>query len=171
MTSIPVNHEIELSIEPRDVFGNAARVDGDPVWALNDGADVDLIPTADPFKIIARTRSVIGAALVTVTVDADLGEGFRALTGTIALAIVPGEASTLAINAGAATPVAAPEPDPVDPATTEAPAVPEAVTEPVEAVVDPVVEAPVDAVTEPVVEAPAEPVTDTPAEGGETPAG
>ncbi len=163
MKPLPVNHEIELSITPKDVWGNPARVDGDPVWTLSEGADMDLIPTDDPFKIIARARNVIGAALVTVTVDADLGEGFRALTGFEAIAIIPGEAVTLAINAGAATPVAAPEPAPVDPATTETPAVPEAVTEPVEAVVDPVVEA------QP--ETPVEPVTDTPAEGGETPAG
>lgn len=191
MRSITVEQELPLSIEPRDSRGNIARVDGDPVWTLTDETLGALVPGATPFEKTFKPAGLIGAALISVTVDADLGEGIKPLTGTFTVAVIPGEASTLAINAGEAVtpaPAPTPEPAPVDPVTAETPVAAEPVAVPVEAVTEPVVEAPAETpvaepapveapaeavtapVAEPVAEAPAAPVSETPAEGGETPA-
>lgn len=155
MKSITVDQELELSIEPQDSRGNPARVDGDPVWTVGDESVLQLLPGATPFRKIVRGVGPIDASVVTVTVDADLGEGVKPLSGTLAIAVVPGEASSLAITAGEATAIPAPpaadpvpaEPAPADPApaATETPAAPapEAVEEQPAAVSEAVVEAPV----------------------------
>lgn len=192
MKSITVDQELELAIEPKDSRGNPARVDGDPVWTVGDETVLQLLPGATPFRKIVRGVGPIDASVITVTVDADLGEGVKPLSGTLAIAVVPGEASSLAITAGDATAIPAPpaadpvpaEPAPAEPApvATETPAAPapEAVDEqpaieeaqPVPSPGEPAVEAvaepaPAETAGDPVAEAP----TETPAEGGETPAG
>lgn len=197
--SITLDEELELFIQPLDKRDHPARVDGNPVWSVA-GEVLTLATGRTPFHTIVRGLGPIDASTVTVTVDADLGEGVKPLSGSFVVAVVPGEASTLAISAGNVTPIAptpAPEPAPVGPVVTETPAAPEPVAEPVEAVVEPVVEAPTETpvaepvvtepapvetpveapvetvtepVAEPVVETPAQPVIETPAEGGDTPA-
>lgn len=184
MTSITVDQELELFIEPKDSRGNAARVDGDPVWAVSDASVLTLLPGQTPFHTIVRGLGPIGAGLVTVTVDADLGEGVKPLSGSFAVAVVPGEASSLAITAGGVSDIApAPASEPVStdtPAPSEATA--EVTADPVvnEVVADPVTDAVVteQPAADPVVEEaavteaqPADAATETPAEGGETPAG
>lgn len=137
---ITTNEELPIHIIPRDSKGNVARVDGPPVWTVSDETVIELAPGADEFGKVVRPKGPVGAALVTCTVDADLGEGVRHLTGQLTVTVLPGEAATLAINAGEAKPITPapsseqPAADPVstDTAATEADAeqpVAEAVTE------------------------------------------
>lgn len=154
---ITTNEELPIHIIPRDSKGNVARVDGPPVWTVSDETVIELAPGADEFGKVVRPKGPVGAALVTCTVDADLGEGVRHLTGQLTVTVLPGEAATLAINAGEATPITpAPAPaveeqpaaDPVPTDTSASEATTEVTTDPAvaEVVADPVTE-----------EAPAEP--------------
>lgn len=179
MKTITVEEELPVSIAPLTKQGKPAKVDGDPIWTLSEGAPGTLEPGATPFDKVFRPfpDGRTGAALITVEVDADLGEGVRMLNGALAVAVIEAEADTIAINAGEATPITpAPAADPAstDTAATEAP-VAETVTEEAAAeatggeaqaetpAADPAVEA------QPEV-ADGEIVTETPAEGGEKPA-
>lgn len=182
MKTITVEEELPVSIAPLTKQGKPAKVDGDPIWTLSEGAPGTLEPGATPFDKVFRPfpDGQTGAALITVEVDADLGEGVRMLTGALAVAVVAAEATTLAINAGEATPITpapAPEPAPVaDPVPTdtaapvadaEQPAA-EAVTE--EATTEVAGDEAQPEAPAPAAEAPAEAATETPAEGGEKPA-
>jgi hypothetical protein len=177
MKTITVEEELPVSIAPLTNAGKPAKIDGDPIWALSEGAPGTLEPGATPFEKVFRPfpDGQTGAALITVEVDADLGEGVRMLNGALAVAVVAAEAATLAINAGEATPITpAPAADPVStdaPPATDADAVTEEAT--TEAAGE---EAQADApAADPVAEAQPEVptgeiVTETPAEGGEKPA-
>lgn len=149
MPEITINQELPIHISPKDARGNVARVDGDPTWSVSDDSLVELVPGTDEFDKVVRPKGPIGAALITCTVDADLGEGVKNLVGQLTVTVLPGEASTLAINAG--TPVATqPAPAPVvDPApVTEQPAADPASTD-TAATVDATGEATAEVTTDP----------------------
>ncbi|MBK8199229.1 MAG: hypothetical protein IPK75_12770 [Acidobacteria bacterium] len=197
MAEITINQELPVHISPRDSRGNIARVDGPPVWKSSDEALVEILPGADEFDKVVRPKGIVGAALITCTVDADLGEGVKNLVGQLTVTVLPGEASTLAINAG--TPVATqpapaanlspaaeqPAADPVStdtaaPADAAGEATAEVTTDPgaTEAVAadgtvteQPAAEAVAETATEAQAETAPEAVTETQPEGGATTAG
>jgi hypothetical protein len=89
-----------LRIEPRNAKGNLAPVDGVPEWASSDPNVASVTPSADGLACVVKAGQA-GSAQVTVTVDADLGDGIRALSGSIDVNVSAGEAVTIAIVAGA----------------------------------------------------------------------
>lgn len=58
-----------------------ARVDGVPVWASSDETVLKVTPADDGMSALIETVAPGGPARVTVTGDADLGEGVLTLTG------------------------------------------------------------------------------------------
>ena len=92
--------QVALAIEPKTAAGNPARVDGVPTWQSSDPAIVDLVVAADGLSAVAKTVGPLGNVQVSVTADADLGEGVRAITGTLDIEVKAAEAVTLGISAG-----------------------------------------------------------------------
>lgn len=87
-----------------DVKGRAARVDGVPVWASSDETVLTVTPAADGMSAAVDTVAV-GVARITVTADADLGEGVTTITGVsedVNVVLGPlSQATTLALDLGA----------------------------------------------------------------------
>jgi len=89
-----------LAIQPVDVKGRPARVDGVPQWAASDPA-VATLEVAEDGLSATVVALVPGACQINVTADADLGEGVRSISGALDLQVDPSEAVALAISAGA----------------------------------------------------------------------
>ena len=93
------SQEVDLAIQPLDKRGKPARVDGIPAWSSSDPAKVEVVASDDGLSCVAKALNN-GTVQISVSADADLGDGIRALTGTLDLEIVSGEAVTLGIIAG-----------------------------------------------------------------------
>lgn len=96
--------EVRLSISPKDSQGNPATVDGAPAWASSDESVLTVAAVSDDgLTADAVTVGPLGTATVTVTADADLGEGVTSLTDTVEITVVASEASALNVSAGTPT--------------------------------------------------------------------
>lgn len=105
MIQITDTQKVTLSIQPVDAKGNPALVDGAPAWNSSDPSIITVAPSADGLSAVASAAGPLtaeGASVqVSVTVDADLGEGTKEISGTLDVTVVAGAAVSVAINAGA----------------------------------------------------------------------
>ena len=92
---------VSLSISPLTAAGNAAKLDGIPVWSASDSNVISLVVSADGLSAVASAAGALGTSQVSVTADADLGAGVRQLTALLDVQVIAAEAFTLSINAGA----------------------------------------------------------------------
>lgn len=81
-----------------DAAGNAARVDGVPVWDTDRPDLIALVPTVDGMGCDIAPIGPLGNAQITVTADADLGEGVRSLVTLGTIECVAGDAVGGTIN-------------------------------------------------------------------------
>ena len=98
LVTITNEQKINMTLAPMTAAGNPAVLDGVPSWNVVSG-DALLEPAADGLSCYLISGSV-GNSVITVTADADLGEGVREITDTIDLAVVSAEASSLGLVAG-----------------------------------------------------------------------
>ena len=90
-----------LSITVLDAKKNPAQLDGVPAWATSYETIATIDTSADPTGMSAVLFGVRpGSCTVTVTGDADLGEGVVPIVGTLDVSVTPGQAVIIAINAG-----------------------------------------------------------------------
>jgi len=150
---LTTHQEAEVAVEYKDKYGNPAVIDGNPIWAVSNADILRVISTNRPNVVIIQAVGPMGSSQVSVTADADLGEGVRELIALQEVSVVAGEAVAATMSFGAVRDKAE--------AVVEAP-VEEIVEAPVEAVVEAPVEAPAEAPVEEVVEAPVEEQTETP---------
>lgn len=94
------NQRVTINVSPVDAKGNPAQVDGAPVWAVVGPGIVTLEPSSDGFTCVATTTGELGTTQLTVTADADVGEGIQTISGLLDLEVVGGVAVGLAIAAG-----------------------------------------------------------------------
>lgn len=97
--TITNEQKIKLTLNPTTAAGNPATVDGAPVWAVIEG-DATLEPAEDGLSCYLISGEANVNSKITVTADADLGEGVVAIIDTVDLAVVPASASALGITAG-----------------------------------------------------------------------
>lgn len=95
--------KVELAIAPVDAMGNAAPVEGVPVWVSSDPAVVAVTPSPDGMTCVAVTVGPIGTAQITVSADADLGPGVATITGVLDVQVIASQAVSLAVTAGVPT--------------------------------------------------------------------
>lgn len=98
MVQLAVDMQARLSVAPVDQFGNPARVDGEPTWALSDPSLGTL--TVDPGGLSALfvPSGGVGSEQIQVSADADLGAGVVTIGGFADLDIVAGQAASLSVN-------------------------------------------------------------------------
>ena len=99
---LKVNQSLPLSLKIADKFGNPAKVDGVPQWALSDATLGTLTPSEDGMTATLVPAGPIGASKVQVSCDADLGEGVKSIIGELDVEFMAGEAEVVAITAGEA---------------------------------------------------------------------
>lgn len=97
--NITDSQKATLAIKPKTKKGNDATLDGPPAWASSDETIATVV--ADEGGLSATLTAVRpGTCDVTVTGDADLGEGTKPIVGTLAVSVTPGEAVQIDIEAG-----------------------------------------------------------------------
>ena len=90
---IKAGNIVTAHIVPVDAYGNPAKIDGLPVWTLSDPLAITAETIDDTgTKATLSSLGPVGSVTLTVTVDADLGEGIKTLTGQLVLDIEAGEA-------------------------------------------------------------------------------
>jgi hypothetical protein len=95
--------EARATIAPQDRAGNPASVDGVPTWESSDTSVITVSPTEDGLTADVVTTGTLGTATVTVTADADLGEGVTSLTGTLEVEVIASQAADLNVSVGTPT--------------------------------------------------------------------
>jgi hypothetical protein len=91
------DQRLPLRVTAKDHAGNPATVDGAPTWESSDLNVLTVEPSADGMTCFA-VPVALGTADVTVTADADLGEGVTSITNVITITITPGTADHLDIE-------------------------------------------------------------------------
>lgn len=81
--------------------GQPARVDAAPAWSV-EATDIEVVTmeVAEDGLSATFTAVGVGTAQVTVTADADLGEGVRTITAIGAITVVPAGAAVLTLSFG-----------------------------------------------------------------------
>jgi len=103
---LPNDKLINVKVSYVDASGNPATVDGDVVWDVSDENVVSVqVDPVDSTQARIVPSGQVGQVQVTVTADADLGEGTREIITTSDIEIVAGEAV-----AGTISPVGEPQP-------------------------------------------------------------
>lgn len=101
LLTITNEQKILVTLNPTTEAGNAGSIDGIPTWELVSG-DATIEPSADGLSCYLISGEADVNSVITVTADADLGEGVTPLTDTVDLAVVAASASSLGIVAGTA---------------------------------------------------------------------
>lgn len=104
-----------LTIAVTDKKGNPAALDGVPVWASSDETIAAVEPAEDGMSATVNAVRP-GSCKVTVTGDADLGEGVAPLVGIIDISVTPGSAVQIEITGSAPVDQTGPEEPPAAPA-------------------------------------------------------
>lgn len=91
---------------PVDAKGKPAKLDGVPVWALDDETNAQIVAQApNGLSCDVHLSDNPSATQLTVKADADLGAGVVELTGVAVINIVAGDAVSLGeVTAGPITP-------------------------------------------------------------------
>ena len=97
---LKVNQSLPLSISIKDKFGNEAKVDGAPSWALSDPSLGALTVAEGGMSASLAPAGTVGAFKVQVSADADLGEGVKSILGELDIELLAGDAEVLSISAG-----------------------------------------------------------------------
>ena len=96
--------KVSLSVAFTSAAGNPAVVDGVPVWGTSDESILSVVAAEDGLSAVVTTVGPIGTAQVSVTADADLGEGIKPLVGTLDVSVVASEAVFAIVASGAPEP-------------------------------------------------------------------
>lgn len=98
--NLKVNQKLPLTIVIKDVGGNLAPVDGVPVWSLT-APEMGVMEVAeDGMSAVLTPAGTLGAVVVQVNADADLGEGVTTIIGQLPVDVVAGDAAVIEITAG-----------------------------------------------------------------------
>jgi hypothetical protein len=92
--------QVVLSVLPVDAKGNPAPVDGAPAWGSSDPTVATVTPAADGLSATVAAVGPLGKTQISVTADADLGEGVESVVGTLDIEVVAGKAVSLSIKTG-----------------------------------------------------------------------
>ncbi len=98
LITITNEQKVLVTLDPKTAAGAPASIDGNATFEVTSGdATVEVVDATSAW-LISGTN--VGNSTISVSADADLGEGVATLTDTIDLAVVSAAASTLALVAG-----------------------------------------------------------------------
>jgi hypothetical protein len=96
--TITNEEKVTFTLAPKTAGGADATVDGAPVWEVTDG-DATVEPAADGLSAVVRPGTAGTLSTITVTADADMGEGVTNISEDILLTTVAAGASSLGLSA------------------------------------------------------------------------
>lgn len=94
-----IGQKVTGSVSFTDKFGKPARVDGAPIWSVNDETLCSMVVAEDGMSA-EFTALAEGGVLVNLEADADLGEGVKKIIGQGSINILPLEAIAAVISFG-----------------------------------------------------------------------
>lgn len=94
------SQQVDLAIKPVDKKGKPAQIDGVPAWVSSNPAVATVAPAEDGLSALVKAADELGSTQISVTADADLGEGVVNIAGTLDIEVVGGQAVSLSIVAG-----------------------------------------------------------------------
>jgi len=101
--------EVDVTVSFTDDQGDPAQVEGDPAWVSDDPNTTAVVTTSDPFTATFQAIGAIGSTTgISVSADADLGEGVVPVQASDSITIVSGAATSAGLSFG--------EPRPITPA-------------------------------------------------------
>ncbi len=103
MATLKATQKCTLTVQFLDKKGNVAAVDGTPAWTTDNADVVALVVAADGASVEVSAVGPVGSAAVTVTADADLGDGVVPVIGSEGFSVVAGDATVVAIGVGQPT--------------------------------------------------------------------
>ena len=100
--SLTLNTEqkVRLSIAPVTSSGKPAALDGAPTWVSSDESVITVQVSTDGLSAEVLTTDEVGSATVTVSADADLGEGVQTIQASLDIISVHPQASNLGLVVG-----------------------------------------------------------------------
>lgn len=101
IVQLTADQQVDLSITGEDRYGNPVEISGDVAWLSSDESVVQ-VTSSSPESATATAVGPAGTASVTVTNDADR-DGTGDFMGSLAIDVVAGEITEIAINAGEPT--------------------------------------------------------------------
>lgn len=101
--SITTEEQVLVRIAPKTANGRPAKVDGAPVWAVGTG-EATITPSEDGLSCLIVSGENPGNSEISVSADADLGEGVEPISDLIELAVTGVKAVSLGLTAEAPTP-------------------------------------------------------------------
>jgi hypothetical protein len=94
-----------VSVAFVDAKGKPAMVDGVPTWTVDNASVVDVLtPAADGMSATLHIMDNLGAAVLSVNADADLGSGVTNITISDTVTVIAGQAVAGNFTFGAITP-------------------------------------------------------------------
>lgn len=102
MAMLPDDKTMPATVSYQDAKGNAASVEGAPVWASANESVATVLPAADGLSAVISPVG-LGSTDITVTADADLGAGVVNIISTGTVEVVAGQAVTGVIEFGTPT--------------------------------------------------------------------
>lgn len=97
MPRIEVGSVKKFAVNPVDIHGAPAPIDGAAVWSVDNELIGTVTASADG-KTAEFTAIAPGSAVLNVLADVDLGAGVKTLGGSITIEVVALEATTLNIE-------------------------------------------------------------------------
>lgn len=106
MFQLPIDKQVRCDLRITDSAGNPASIDGKPTWFADnesvflDVADDGMSALIVPADVLPEDPS-LQVSKVTVTADADLGEGVEPIVGVLTIAVTGGRARFVELVPGA----------------------------------------------------------------------
>jgi len=101
---LPDDKTVSATVAFKDTKGKPAKVDGVPVWASDNEDAATVVAADDGMSAVvspgALTSPEPWTANITVTADADLGEGVVPIIGTGSVTVTGGAASIIEVKFG-----------------------------------------------------------------------
>lgn len=102
---LPDDQVVTASVVYKDAKGHPAQVQGAPVWASDTPAVADVTAAADGMSATVTPGTDLGTCQISVTADADLGDGVENVVALGSVEVISGTAVVGEISFG--TPAAA----------------------------------------------------------------
>src|SRR5215831_13053321 len=94
MATMQIGSYATVSVEWKDANGNPAKVDGPTSWLSSDPGVCEVtVATGNSQIANLFAPGEIGTAQIQATADADMGSGVQAITSTIAVDVISGQAT------------------------------------------------------------------------------
>jgi hypothetical protein len=101
--TITQEQKVKVTLNPVTSTGGPATLDGEPEWSVESG-DCTVKPEPGGLSAYIHPGETIGASVVKVAADADLGAGVRTLEDLINVDVTNAEAAALGLTVGAPEP-------------------------------------------------------------------